>query len=215
MKRGIQRLGQQLNVGNAIKNNSSVRWMRSIVQPNAVTMCGGRNEEILRRVWQKRENRLKKTTGVSIERLNGVDVAVKNVEFWIKNAGSFDETQDQTKQSDVHIALRGIAHTVVLLQLEDKAWYLLDRVVEGIRLSPLETNNSTHFGKCTKFDPKEYKKIKSYNNVRDLSSKNVVDFVQEHSKTKYHSITNSCVQLSWYFYQQFLFQSRILSILKQ
>eukprot|EP01084_Bolivina_argentea_P282987 484550_1 len=96
-----------------------------------------RDSRIMERVWQKRKDRLQKATKSILEKFQSKDLKIGSVEIYMRNGGSFDDTDDNA-QRDVHIALRGIAHTVVVLKLNDgKSCYLLDRVVEGIRLSEL------------------------------------------------------------------------------
>jgi len=126
----------------------------------------------------------------------------ETAEIYIRKAGSFDDAEDNG-QREVHIALRGIAHTVVVLKSGEQS-FLLDRVVEGIRLTELKINDETlQIEKCNKFKPEEMVKLSTYNDI-DLSSVQIAEWIKKESETEYNVIRNNCVQFSFYFYQHFL-----------
>ena len=160
---------------------------------------------IMERVFQKRKKRLMKATNAVMEVFKTQDIQFKSAEIFVRKAGSFDDSEDNA-QREVHIALRGIAHTVVVLRSANSTnTFLLDRVVEGIRLVELKVDkdDNNKIEKCSKFKPEEMLKLSTYNNI-GLSSQNIADWIDMEAKTEYNMLTNSCVHFSFYFHQRFL-----------
>ena len=101
------------------------------------------------------------------------------------------------------VALRGIAHTVVVLRSDDGT-FLLDRVVEGIRLTKLAVDAQTgEVEECPKFKPSEMLRLSTHRQL-GLSAAAVADWIEVESKNEYNVITNSCVNFSYFFHQHFL-----------
>jgi len=160
-----------------------------------------KGNRIMERVWAKRQKKLEKATNGILETFKS-GLKFESAEIYIRKAGSFDDSQDNA-QKEVHIALRGIAHTVVVLKSGNKR-FLLDRVVEGIRLSELKYNEEKKIiEKDNKFKPDEMIKLSSYNNI-NLSSGSIAEWINKESKTQYNVISNNCVWFSFYFHRQFL-----------
>ena len=169
------------------------------------TTMANKGSKIMQKVWEKRQKKLAKATNEILEKFaagNGIDF--KSVDIYIRKAGSFNDNEDNA-QKEVHIALRGIAHTVVVLKTgNNDTTYLLDRVVEGIRLTELKYNQETkEMEASNKFKPEEMIKLSSYQNI-NLSSLKIAEWIDNESKTKYHFLRNSCVHFSFYFHQHFL-----------
>ena len=165
------------------------------------TTMANKGNRVMQRVWEKRQKRLAKATNGILETFK-TGLKFESAEIYIRKAGSFDDSEDNA-QREVHIALRGIAHTVVVLKAGNQR-FLLDRVVEGIRLSELKYNEETKtIEKDNKFKPDEMIKLSTYNNI-NLSSIKIAEWVNKESKTQYNVIRNNCVWFSFYFHQQFL-----------
>ena len=161
------------------------------------------NDRVMKRIWEKRQKRLTNATNKFLAKFQKENFKIKCVELYVRGAGSFDDTQDNT-QRDVHISLRGIAHTSVVLIAENQLAFLLDRVVEGIRLTELKIDDTTQkIAECHGFKPHEMVKINSYENI-DLTSTQIAEFIHQESQRPYHVLMNSCVQFAIYFHQQFL-----------
>jgi len=155
------------------------------------------------RVWEKRKKKLQKATNEILCRFESESMTFDNIELYIRKAGSFNESEDNA-QKEVHIALRGIAHTMVVLKSGSNA-FLLDRVVEGIRLTELQIDKDTQcINECNRFKPNEMLKISAYNDV-GLCAHDLSKWINDESQTKYNMITNSCVHFSFYFYAHFLY----------
>jgi len=201
------------------KIKKSGRWFSAIPMPSlsssispiteSIGMFTGnasmanKNNRVMQRVWQKRQQRLMKATSHILERFKTGNLKFESAEIYIRAAGSFDDSEDNG-QREVHIALRGIAHTVVVLKTGDQESYLLDRVVEGIRLTELKINQKTQkIEQCNKFKPDEMVKLSTYKNI-DLSSNKIAEWINKESQTEYNVISNNCVWFSAYFYQNFL-----------
>jgi len=179
------------------------------------TKIDNKNSRVMQRVWQKRQKRLMKATNAVMEVFRTKEIQFKSAEIFVRKAGSFDDSEDNA-QREVHIALRGIAHTVVVLKSADSSnTFLLDRVVEGIRLTELKVDkeDSNKIEKCSKFKPEEMLKLSTYNNI-GLSSLDIADWIDMQSKTEYNVLTNSCVQFSFYFHQHFLSGLKTRQVLK-
>jgi len=196
--------------------------LTSSISPKSITESFGaltgnatmtnKNDRVMQRVWAKRQQRLFKATSGILEKFETEHVNFETAEIYIRSAGSFDDAEDNG-QREVHIALRGIAHTVVVLKC-GKESYLLDRVVEGIRLTELKINDETlQIEKCNKFKPDEMVKLSTYNNI-NLSSVQIAEWIKKESQTQYNVITNNCVQFSFYFYQHFLSGLKIQQFIK-
>mmetsp|Transcript_1711 Transcript_1711/g.1432 ORF Transcript_1711/g.1432 Transcript_1711/m.1432 type:complete len:287 (-) Transcript_1711:935-1795(-) len=165
------------------------------------TTMANKGNRVMQRVWEKRQKKLEKATNGILETFKS-GLKFESAEIYIRKAGSFDDSQDNA-QKEVHIALRGIAHTVVVLKAGNQR-FLLDRVVEGIRLSELKYNEETKvIEKDNKFKPEEMVKLSTYNNI-NLSSVKIAEWINKESKTQYNVIRNNCVWFSFYFHQQFL-----------
>lgn len=161
-----------------------------------------KSERIMERVWQKRQQRLLKATSGVMDTFKSQNLSFDSAEIFIRKAGSFDDAEDNG-QREVHIALRGIAHTVVVLRCGGDA-YLLDRVVEGIRLTQLEVEpQSGAIVTCAKFKPNEMLRLSAFEGV-GLSSREIAEWVEVEGRRRYHVLLNSCVNFSFYFYQRFL-----------
>eukprot|EP01084_Bolivina_argentea_P090226 162619_1 len=155
---------------------------------------------IMRRVWEKRKARLYKSTRETLRHFEAQNMTFDTARLYIRASGSFDDSKDNA-QKEVHIALRGIAHTVVVLQ-SSHGTYLLDRVVEGIRLTDLEINEETQtITKCNKFKPDEMVQLWTFNDI-NLTSDSIADWINQQSQTEYNIITNNCIWFSFYFWQQ-------------
>eukprot|EP00484_Ammonia_sp_Unknown_P011485 CAMPEP_0197052248 /NCGR_PEP_ID=MMETSP1384-20130603/26753_1 /TAXON_ID=29189 /ORGANISM="Ammonia sp." /LENGTH=114 /DNA_ID=CAMNT_0042484925 /DNA_START=112 /DNA_END=452 /DNA_ORIENTATION=+ len=72
-----------------------------------------KQDRIMERVWEKRKQKLWKTTSVTLDKFTTEKINFEAVDIYVRGAGSFDDAEDNG-QRDVHIALRGIAHTVVV-----------------------------------------------------------------------------------------------------
>jgi hypothetical protein len=200
---------QKLN--NTAAANTSSRWFTAIPIPSLAQSIGmftgnaaltSKNDRIMQRVWEKRKQRLVRATTGILEKFKSKKINFETAEIYIRKAGSFDDAEDNG-QREVHIALRGIAHTVVVLKCGAES-YLLDRVVEGIRVTELQMNDETRkIEKCNKFKPEEMVKLSTFKNI-NLSSVCIAEWINKESQTQYNVITNNCVQFSFYFYQQFL-----------
>jgi len=153
------------------------------------------------RVWQKRQQKLLKATSAVMDTFRTQNLSFSSAEIFIRNAGSFDDAEDNG-QREVHIALRGIAHTVVVLRCGEEA-FLLDRVVEGIRLTALEVDSEGAIVSCAKFKPKEMLRLSEFEGL-SLSSRDIASWVEVEGARRYHVLLNSCVNFSFYFYQRFL-----------
>eukprot|EP01084_Bolivina_argentea_P160225 279031_1 len=171
-----------------------------------------KNDRIMQRVWEKRKQRLFKATNNILEKFQTKNIKFQTAEIYIRKAGSFDDDEDNN-QREVHIALRGIAHTVVVLKCGTES-YLLDRVVEGIRLTELSMNNQMEIEKCNKFKPEEMVKLSTFNNI-NISSNVIAEWINKESQTQYNVIRNNCVQFSFYFYQHFLYGMKIKQLINQ
>merc|ERR1712228_744665 len=146
-----------------------------------------KSKRVMERVWEKRQKKLQKATNLILSQFESKSMNFDSVEVYIRKAGSFADSDDNA-QKEVHIALRGIAHTVV----------------EGIRLSELTLNAHTQCIEASnRFKPDEMYKISAYNDM-ELSSLDIVKWINTESQTKYNMITNSCVHFSFYFYFHFL-----------
>merc|ERR1719410_1041500 len=111
-----------------------------------------KSKRIMDRVWEKRKKKLQKATNLILSRFETESMKFDCIELYIRKAGSFNESEDNA-QKEVHIALRGIAHTVVVLKSGSSA-FLLDRVVEGIRLTELQMDEETQcIEACARFKP--------------------------------------------------------------
>lgn len=173
------------------------KWPSSTTCPKKA-----KSERIMERVWQKRQQRLLKATSGVMDTFKSKNMSFESAEIYIRKAGSFDDAEDNG-QREVHIALRGIAHTVVVLRCGDEA-FLLDRVVEGIRLTQLQTEaESRAIVSCAKFKPDEMLKLSTFDGVA-LSSRDIAEWVEVEGRRRYHVLFNSCVNFSLYFYQRFL-----------
>jgi len=216
---------------NTMTQTSSSRWFSAVhlpsltssISPQSVIQQIGmftgnqklstKQDRIMERVWEKRKQKLWKTTSVTLDKFTTEKINFEAVDIYVRGAGSFDDAEDNG-QRDVHIALRGIAHTVVVLK-SNSICYLLDRVVEGIRLTELEINPQTNtIVECPKFKPHEMVKLATFNDI-ELSSPAIADWVEEESKTKYDVIKNNCVWFSFYFYQQFLYGRKLQKLLSK
>jgi len=160
------------------------------------------NNRVMQRVWAKRQQRLYKATSAVMEVFRSNALQFESAEIYVRTAGMFDDAEDNG-QREVHIALRGIAHTVVVLRSECGSTYLVDRVVEGIRLTALTVDGEGQIEECPKFKPQEMLRLSTYRNLA-LSGAAVADWVEEEGKNEYNVITNSCVNFSYYFHQHFL-----------
>eukprot|EP01083_Nonionella_stella_P070129 187473_1 len=153
-----------------------------------------KRDDIMQKVWAKKQQRLSKETGAILQELAQNSVRFESAQIYIRKAGSFDNADKKAQQ--VHIALRGIAHTAVILKCNKNKMYLLDRVVEGIRLIELKDMNGS------KFKADQMMKLSSSSEI-DLCSTQIADWIQSESQRKYDALTNSCVQFAFYFYLQF------------
>jgi len=172
--------------------------------PSSSATCAkkAKSERIMARVWQKRQQKLAKATSAVMDTFKTQNLCFSSAEIYIRKAGSFDDAEDNG-QREVHIALRGIAHTVVVLRHGGDA-YLLDRVVEGIRLTQLEVEpESRAIVTCAKFKPNEMLRLSAFEDV-SLSSRDIAEWVEVEGARRYHVLLNSCVNFSFYFYQRFL-----------
>jgi len=211
---------------NKNKNNNNNRWFSTLALPSLTSSISPRDiipgyksmqesfgmltgnaamankgNRIMQRVWEKRRKKLEKATNGILETFKS-GLKFESAEIYIRKAGSFDDSQDNA-QKEVHIALRGIAHTVVVLKAGNQR-FLLDRVVEGIRLSELKYDEEKQvIEKDNKFKPEEMVKLSTYNNI-NLSSIKIAEWINKESKTQYNVIRNNCVWFSFYFHQQFL-----------
>lgn len=160
------------------------------------------NSRVMQRVWEKRQKRLYKATNAVMEVFRSKSLQFESAEIYVRTAGMFDDAEDNG-QREVHIALRGIAHTVVVLR-SNEGTYLLDRVVEGIRLTELSVDASTgEVEECAKFKPNEMLRLSTHRQL-GLSGSRVADWIEVESKKEYNVITNSCVNFSYFFHQHFL-----------
>jgi len=160
------------------------------------------NNRVMQRVWAKRQQRLYKATSAVMEVFRANAMRFESAEIFVRTAGMFDDAEDNG-QREVHIALRGIAHTVVVLKSECGSTYLVDRVVEGIRLTALSLDDEGQIEECPKFKPAEMLRLSTYRNLT-LTGAEVADWIEEEGKNEYNVITNSCVNFSYYFHQHFL-----------
>eukprot|EP01083_Nonionella_stella_P080573 221490_1 len=203
----------------ASHKTSSSRWFTAISMPSmpfinlpqltqSIGVLTGnqamstKHDRIMNRVWEKRKKKLYKSTSETLSHFEAQNMKFDTAQLYIRASGSFDDSEDNA-QKEVHIALRGIAHTVVVLQ-SGPVSYLLDRVVEGIRLTELEINPETQtIMKCNKFKPDEMVKLGTFNDL-NLYSSAIADWITQESQTEYNMITNNCVWFSFYFWQHFL-----------
>merc|ERR1719233_1067758 len=140
------------------------------------------NNRVMQRVWAKRQQRLYKATSAVMEVFRANAMRFESAEIFVRTAGMFDDAEDNG-QREVHIALRGIAHTVVVLKSECGSTYLVDRVVEGIRLTALTVDGEGQIEECPKFKPQEMLRLSTYRNLA-LSGAAVADWVEEEGKNE-------------------------------
>jgi hypothetical protein len=164
--------------------------------------CDSKTAQMMAKVWKKKQERLSKKTGASLAELEANPGVFDEVEIYVRSTGSWDQNEEHSRE--VSIALRGFAHTVVVLRNKKGGCYILDRVVEGIRLSPLELASDGHsISKCAKFAPDEMLKLMSYCDV-SLSSVEIAQWIKQQSQSQYHLVSNNCVWFSLFFYERFL-----------
>lgn len=188
-------------------NRNDQSWSSKIGMLTGNMQMTTNESRIMQRVWEKRQKKLTKATDKWLTKFRDENLKIKSVELYIRQAGSFDDSEDNA-QRDVHISLRGIAHTSVILKAENELVFLLDRVVEGIRLTELPIDeNAQKIQKCNKFKPDEMLKINSYD--IDLTSKQIAEFIEEEAKRPYHVLLNSFVQFAMYFHARFLYAYKL------
>jgi len=161
------------------------------------------NSRVMQRVWAKRQKQLRKRTGAVMDIFKSEALQFDSTEIYVRTAGMFDDAEDNG-QREVHIALKGIAHTVVVLRSSSGGIYLLDRVVEGIRLTELTVDPETgDIETCPQFKPQEMLRLATHRNL-GLSGSDVCEWIESEGEREYNVITNSCVNFSYYFHQHFL-----------
>jgi len=161
------------------------------------------NNRVMQRVWAKRQKRLHKATSSVMAMFRAEAMSFESAEIFVRTAGMFDDAEDNG-QREVHIALRGIAHTVVLLRESNtQRLFLMDRVVEGIRLTELALSESGAIEKCAHFKPAEMLRLSMHRNLA-LPAADVADWVEAEGKNEYNVITNSCVNFAYFFHRHFL-----------
>jgi hypothetical protein len=114
-----------------------------------------------------------------------------------------DVKENESDLSDVSLAAFGMFHSMILLRSNEND-FLLDRCVEGIRLTALEDMGESFECLLKCFEHKQPVSLVIFGEYNiQLSSHDLAKWIQEESLFEYNFFKKNCIHFAWKFASKF------------